>query len=219
MFSTTQEILKSVRSLLNEAQPSFWTDEELIEYINEGMEDFCIRTKCIASYFYKTIEAEDLFDGREVRLPPGFVALAEGGVLYNRRPLPQISVRVLDEWDKGWRERDGEPQYFYLRHDYLGFYPKPSIGAEIGLFGFRLSDALGVVDTPLEGDVRVIPFRRYIRDYALSRAWEKKGDFQKAQLKRAEYEQGVLLAENLLASHKYQGITIIPSSEYRGRPW
>jgi len=219
MFSSTQEILKSVRSLLNEAEPAFYTDEELISFINEGMEDFCMRTKCLTTYFYKTIEEGDLIDGRELALPGGFVALAEGGVTYDGKPLQPISLQLLNEWDRNWRDREGEVTHFYLRGDLLGFYPKPAVGATIGVYGIRLADPLGQSPYPLAGDVRIIPFQRYIRDYALARAWEKKGDFQKAQLKRAEYEQGVYFVENLLNFHRHSITAFVPNSDYVGRRW
>ena len=223
MLDTVEKILKSVRSLLNESIPQFWTNEELVEYINEGMEDFCSRVRCIMSQYTKVIEPGDLLDGRELLLPEDFVALAEGGVLIDGRPLKETSMAFLDTMSPNWRrEGGGEPRYFYLRGDVIGFYPPPKAGSEVTLFGFRRPKNVRDVipeDKVLEGDIRMVPFQRIIRDYALSRAWEKKGDFQKSQLKRMEYEQGVLLAEGILNFHKYQGMMLIPSLDYRGRRW
>ena len=45
---TGQDVITAVRDLLNEAQPAFWTDAQLLKWINDGITDIVGKTWCIA---------------------------------------------------------------------------------------------------------------------------------------------------------------------------
>jgi len=216
MLANVNEILTDVRSLINESTERFWKDDEIIRWINEAAEDFSFKTKCLSSYYYKILTEDDIIDDREIRLNPDFIALDEGGVLYNDKPLTQTSLKHLDEWGKDWRSRTGTPTHFYFRGDYIGFYPKPSIGDKVSYYGIERAPYLDSdIVEPLSGDYRVIALRKCLRDYAVAMCWYKKNEIAKYQEMMARYEMNVFNVQNLLAGHKNQGAKIIPARRRR----
>jgi len=219
MLATLAEIETSVRYLINEATASFWSSAEITTYINEAQEIFATTTKCLSSFYSYTLTSDDIKNDREIRLYSDFVALDEGGVLYNDKPLKPISLKALDEHGgAGWRDVTGSPTHFYKRSDMLGFYPKPSAGGVVKYYGIERATELssGTPTTiPLSNDYRTVAFRRYIRDYAVSLCWAKKSEDAKADKYMAKFEHGLYIANAILSGDKNQGARIIP--EYRAR--
>ncbi len=216
MLATIAEIIISVRYLLNEATASFWSDAEITTYVNEGMEIFATTTKCLSKYYSHTLIAADIKNDREIRLSSDFIALDEGGVLYDDDPLKPISLKALDEHGgSGWRDTTGTPTHFYKRGDRLGFYPKPSAGGVVAYYGIERATELSGVTVPFSDDYRTVAFRRYIRDYAVSLCWAKKSEDVKADKYMAKFEHGLYIANAILQGDRNQGAKIIP--EYRAR--
>ena len=216
MLANVSSIVADVRSLINERTEAFWKDDEIIRWINEAAEDFSFKTKCLSSYYYKELTADDIVNEREIRLNSDFIALDEGGILYNDKPLIQTSLRHLDEWVGDWRNREGTPTHFYFRADYVGFYPKPSVGDKVAYYGIERAPAMGSdIVEPLSGDYRVIALRKCLRDYAVAMCWYKKNEIAKYQEMMARYEMNVFNTQSLLAGNKNQGALIVPS--YRSR--
>lgn len=217
MLATIAEIITSVRYLINEATASFWSDAEITTYVNEAQEIFTTTTKCLSKYYSHTLEATDIKNDREIRLYSDFVALDEGGVLYDDDPLKPISLKALDEYGgSGWRDTTGTPTHFYKRGDMLGFYPKPSTGGVVAYYGIERATELSGSTVPLSGDYRTIAFRRYIRDYAVSLCWAKKNETVKADKYMAKFEHGLYIANAILQGDKNQGAKIIPAYRARG---
>ena len=216
MLATIAEIIISVRYLINEATASFWSDAEIITYVNEAQEIFATTTKCLSKYYSHTLIAADIKNDREIRLSSDFIALDEGGVLYNDNPLKPISLKALDEHGgSGWRDTTGTPTHFYKRSDMLGFYPKPAAGGVVAYYGIERATELSGSTVPFSDDYRTVAFRRYIRDYAVSLCWAKKSEDAKADKYMMKFEQGLYIANAILQGDKNQGAKIIP--EYRAR--
>jgi hypothetical protein len=214
MLANISELIADVRSLINEPSPSFWTDAEIQRWLLEAADDFATRTKCLSSYYTKVLAESDIINGNEIRVNSDFVALDEGGVYYNGKPLIRVSPVMLREWDINWRNATGTPTHFYLRGDMIGFYPKPSAGDTVSYYGIERPTPMSGDIAPLSGDYRVIALRRYIRDYAVAMCWYKKNEMQKYADMMARYEMGVYNTINILTGHKDQGGRIIPSPGY-----
>ncbi len=216
MLATIAEIITDVRSLVNETTASFWTDVEITRWANEGQEIIGTETKCLSKYYKHTLIAADIVNSREIRMYSDFVALDDGGIVYDDKPLEQISLNALNEHAGNWRETTGTPTRFYFRSDMIGFYPIPSAGAVVEYYGIERATELSGSTVPLSGDYRTIAFRRYMRDYAVAQCWYKKNEIDKYQGKMAEFLRGIYNINAILNGNKNQGAMIIPGYRARG---
>jgi len=218
MLATITEIIADVRSLINESSDGFWLDTEITKWVNEAQEIIATETKLLSSYYSRLLEDTDIINGREIRFYADFVALDEGGVLYDDKPLEQISLKALDEHFGNWRNTAGTPTRFYFRGDMMGFFPACAAGGTVKYYGIERATELssGTPTTvPLSGDYRTIAFRRYMRDYAVAMCWYKKNETDKYQGKMNEFRLGIYNINAILNGHKNQGARIIP--EYRAK--
>ncbi|GAG59790.1 unnamed protein product, partial [marine sediment metagenome] len=108
---------------------------------------------------------------------------------------------------------------FYQRGDQLGFAPgRPEVGKVVQYFAVERAtfmDADGIV--PLSSDYRVIAFRRYVRDYAISMCWEAKNEMEKAMIKMASFREGVRKCNNVVYGNKTEPFRMIPSYRRGGQ--
>ena len=87
MLKTIDEIITDVRSLVNETTASFWTDTEITRWANKGQEIIGTETKCLSKYYSHELEDDDIVNDREIRMYSDFVALDDGGIVYDDKPL------------------------------------------------------------------------------------------------------------------------------------
>jgi len=213
MLANVSEIITSVRYLINESTASFWSDAEITIWINEGQEILCNETGLLSSYYTHTLIADDIINDREVRLYSDFIALDEGGIIYNDSQLSPTSLKALDEYGGDWRSLTGTPEKYYLRGDMIGFVPKPSAGDEIAYYGIERATELSGSTTPLSGNYRTVAFRTYIRDYAVGMCWYKKNEMAKYNDMMLRFYNGINRIKNILKQDKDQRARFIP--EYR----
>ncbi len=214
MLANLSEMIASVRRLVNETTASFWADADITEWLNEGQEILSNETGLLSKYYSHTLEAGDINNDREIRLSSDFVYFDEGGVLYNDEPLIPTSLKTLDEWHgSSWRDTTGTPSRYYIRGDYLGFYPKPSAGDTVKYYGVERATTLSGDTTPLSGDYRTVAFRSYIRDYAVGMCWYKKNEMVKYNEMMQRFYNGINRTKNIIRQGKNQQGRFIP--EYR----
>lgn len=216
MLSNKTELITSVRSLVNESSEGFWLDSEILAWLNEGQSELCSETGLLSSYYEKTLEAADIVHDREVRVNPDFVALDEAGVFYNGNPLEYISPHALTAWASTWKDQTGTPRSYYLRGDMLGFVPSPSVGDTVGYYGIERADNMTDTEIPFNNDYRTVPFRVYIRDYAIAQCWYKKNEMQKYTDKMNAFRYGILKVNSILNKHKANVNRVIPDFSPKG---
>ena len=217
MLATVAELITSVRRLINETSASFWTDDEITEWLNEGQEYISAATKVLSKYYDYTIVADDLIDDREIRLPSDFITLDDGAVFYDDESISEITLTELNlYYGSDWRSETGTPVRFYRRADNLGFYPKPSVGDEIRFYGVERAPTLVGSVVPFSGDYRCIPLRRYIRDYAIAQCWYKKRNRDDYRDKMNEVDRGIIYINNVVYGEKNQPRRMIPSERNVG---
>ena len=215
MLATITELEADVRSLINEATASFWTSVEIQRWINEAQEIIATDTKCLSKHYKHTLIAADIVNSREIRMNSDYVAVDDGGIIYNDKPLEQISLNALNEHAGDWRDTTGTPSRFYFRSDMIGFFPPCAVGGIVEYYGIERATELSGETVPLSGDYRTVSFRRYMRDYAIAFCWYKKNEDTKGDKWMARFDRGVYNINAILNGHKNQGARIIP--EYRAR--
>ena len=214
-LATIAELETSVRYQINEATASFWSSAEIISYINEAQEIIATETKCLSKYYSHTLLAADIVNTREVRLYSDFISLDDGGIVYDGKPLDPISLNALNEHFSGWRTTTGPPSRFYLRSDYIGFFPPPTAGKVVEYFGIERATELSGSTVPLSTDYRTVSFRRYMRDYAIAMCWYKKKEDTRGDRFMMRFERGIYQINAILNGNKNQGGMTIPG--YRSR--
>ena len=174
ILADIDEIVADVRSLLDEpstAENKFWVDAEIIRWANEGSEKFTSFTRTLCKKYEYEIDSDDVKNDREIRLSSDFITFDEGGVLYNGKPIDEISVIEADEWFGNWRDKSqSQPRGYYRRGDYIGFIPSLAEGDTVIYYGIERTPDMVASDgvAPLSGDYRMVAFRPYIRNYAMA---------------------------------------------------
>ncbi|HDP36343.1 MAG TPA: hypothetical protein ENN27_00520 [Candidatus Atribacteria bacterium] len=219
MLATIAELITSVRYLVREPTAAYWSDAEITTYINEAQEIIATETKLLSKLYSHTLTADDIKNDREIRLYSDFVALDEGGVLYDDKPLEQTSLKELDEHFSNWRDTTGTPTRFYFRSDMIGFFPKPSAGGVVKYYGIERAPELSGDTVPLSGDYRTVAFRRYMRDYAAGMCWYGKNEYAKGDRWMMGFERGIQNINAILNGHRNQGAKIIPAYVPRGHAY
>lgn len=219
MLASLAELVTSVRYLINETTEGFWTDIFIGLMLNEGQEEFSSATQCLSKFYSYTLTASDIKNDREIRLNSDFIAFDEGGVIYDDKSLIPTTMKELNTWaGADWRDETSEPTHFYQRGDTIGFAPgRPEAGKVVKYYAVERAPTLVDAIVTLSGDYRVIAFRRYIRDYAISRCWEAKNETQKALLKMASFERGVIKCNNVVFGNKSEPFRMIPDYRRGGR--
>ena len=218
MLANIDEIVADVRSLLDEASAAtnkFWIDAEIVRWANEGSEKFTSFTRVLSKLYEYTINADDVANDRELRLSSDFITFDEGGVLYNDISIPEMSLLEADEW-KGstWRNQTSTvPIAYYRRGDSIGFIPSLTAGDVIKYYGIERTPTMVLEDevAPLSGDYRMVAFRPYIRDYAISKCWYKKGEFKLAKEMMKEFRDGIALVNQVVHGERNQVKKMIPA--------
>ena len=218
MLANIDEIVADVRSLLDEASAAtnkFWIDAEIVRWANEGSEKFTSFTRVLSKLYEYTINADDVANDRELRLSSDFITFDEGGVLYNDISIPEMSLLEADEW-KGstWRNQTSTvPIAYYRRGDGIGFIPSLTAGDVIKYYGIERTPTMVLEDevAPLSGDYRMVAFRPYIRDYAISKCWYKKGEFKLAKEMMKEFRDGIALVNQVVHGERNQVKKMIPA--------
>ena len=218
MLATVAELTTDVRSLVNEAVESFWTDVEIHRWLNDGQEYISNATKVLSKYYDYTIIAGDIIDDREIRLPSDFITLDDGAVFYNGNNITETTLIELNRYyGYDWRDSTGSPTRFYRRADNLGFFPKLSAGDTVRFYGIERAPTLVDAVVPFSGDYRCIPLRRYIRDYAIAQCWYKKRNTADYLLKMKEVNEGIIYINNVVYGEKNQPKRMIPDEKNRSQ--
>ncbi len=218
ILADVDAIVVDCRSLLDEASTAtnkFYVDAEIIRWANEGAEKFTSQTRTLSKLYEYTIEAAAIKNDRELRLSSDFITFDEGGVLYEGKPIPELSLKEVDEYkDSTWRDQSAtQPVGYYRRGDMMGFVPSLTVGHTVKYYGIERTPTMVADDAvaPLSGDYRMIAFRPYIRDYAIAQCWYKKGEMKNYKDKMKEFKDGIALVNQVVHGEKNQVKKMIPS--------
>ena len=135
---TAQKLLTNVRGMLNQRNPlnSFWTDEELIEYLNEGVRIYFAEVvKNNEGYFTTTSDLNIVTDTELVTLPTdcyqvkGLYKRVSGGYIL----LPYRNNVTEGYSDQGGTSGNNYLPYYYFRGNSLVLRPIPNFNETAGL--------------------------------------------------------------------------------------
>lgn len=195
-YSTT-EARTQLRSLLNEPTAGFWTDTQLDELIQLGVEDVCIKANC-----FETSEDVTLLEGTVTYSLVASDGIKPVGCFYSdisETPddvvgLQEIHARQIGHLANSPDSTEGPPVYWYWFAESLNIWPPPTAAIAtavdtITVFYSKLSET--ITDLPDE-------FQTLAILWALSKAREKERKVQEAQQVYAMYVNSVLFHREIL---------------------
>lgn len=193
MAFTSTQALTEVRSLLNEASPSFWSDTEINSWISQGCLDWSEK-----SLLYIKEDTIPLVTNqvKYITSTNSYVTSAVKTIHaeYNNKALQRVQFEQM----RGHNARSmveatsAVPTYYYDRYDgatftfYIG--PKPSSTQNGTLVTVLLACSTD--------DIEVIPYeyQQTIFLYAVSRAKIKERQYQEANLVWSQYLNNIMFA-------------------------
>ena len=157
------KVISSVRLSLGDVKAQRWSDDRLVNLVDEAQKDICLHTHMYRNYAYiPLIVSQYKYD-----LPEDFLILHR--VQNGHVKIPLVTRNVLDEKSLSWRDAISDNVVSVLKDSLpmgqLEVYPKPSdnlgyvqtyVGeVEDPVTAFILEDALGVWSDTLVGGTRV----------------------------------------------------------------
>ena len=106
------DFIAAFRSELADTEaPHFWSDEEIVAYLNEAVQEACERAYLIEDRATPVVCAVSLEPGVDTySLHPSVFQIKR--LTFRGRPLDETSVDALDDECPGWEMRSGQPRSF-----------------------------------------------------------------------------------------------------------
>lgn len=138
-----KELIAQAReALADEVEPQLWSDEALVGYFNEAIQEACERALLIQDMTTPAVCRVQVLEGQALyKLHPS-VLRVERATLAGR-PLEETSIESLDETMGNWEVRSGQPRSFVFMqtvgagHPALQLVPIPTAAGEISLRVYR----------------------------------------------------------------------------------
>ncbi|WP_027369197.1 DUF6682 family protein [Desulfocurvibacter africanus] len=177
--SLASDIIRRVRQKLNESSAHFWSDEELLQWINEGCLDIAAKTLCVGASEEIMLAADTL---EYALTSPHLTAIA--AVYDNRKGLMRGDPRQV-----GHVRDVGEPVHWYPWDGFVGVYPvpaggSPAIGRRVRIYLVDMPAQLAAADpipTPAIFDGPLV-------NYVCAEAWFKDDKAGKGSYRLSLYE-------------------------------
>ncbi|WP_404299794.1 DUF6682 family protein [Alicycliphilus denitrificans] len=158
----------------DDAEPLFWSDEEIVSYLNEAVQEACERANLIEdrSMPLALVPGQDTY-----HLHPSVFEIKR--LTFRGRPLSEASVEELDCDAPGWELRSGEPRCFIFEQasgvlpPRVRLVPTPVTAEAAGLTVYR--GALKPLSEDISSAQPEIPVRFHERllDWVMHRAYLK----------------------------------------------
>lgn len=138
-----KELIAQAReALADEVEPQLWSDEALVGYFNEAIQEACERALLIQDMTTPSVCRVEVLAGQALyKLHPS-VLQVERATLAGR-PLEESSIEDLDAIMGNWEVRSGQPRQFVFMqtvgagHPALQLVPIPTAAGEISLRVYR----------------------------------------------------------------------------------
>jgi hypothetical protein len=174
-------IITQVRANINESAAEFWTDDEIIQWINDGIKDIVRKTHC-----YQTTESINLIANQIEYTVTTSAYLIVKAVHYIDSDSKSHALELSSPNLVGREEDVEEPEYYYDWAGKVGVFPAlPAIDGEtITLYLVTLPTDITSSDnipTPHPYDTAIVY-------YVTARAFAKDRQFAKAGAYERKYE-------------------------------
>jgi hypothetical protein len=171
------------RAYVPQAKLQAINDATLVIILNEGCLDVGLKASVLkTSASFNAVSGTQEYDLRTALTR--YLAIDKGGVWYlsgtTYKKLYPKTIEWLDENVQNWRNgAAGEPLYYYLYSDKIGFYPKPSSSVTNGFLMYfvqrptPMANATPATEYPFNGASEIdqyAPYSDCVLDYWIWRA-------------------------------------------------
>ncbi len=174
---TLAELIARFRSEANDqAVPPFCTDEEVTAWLNDAVNEACIRARLIHESSKTSITQIAVTAGQAAyNLHPSLyeidhIAFKRTGET-SRLPITLVSVEDLDAIMLDWRDLEDTPTHAVQTDRGLRLVPKPTAAGTILLEGYRLP--LEPMEAPDDAPEIHQEHHRHLVDWALHKGFSK----------------------------------------------
>ncbi|MDR1076361.1 MAG: hypothetical protein LBL59_08735 [Xanthomonadaceae bacterium] len=168
---------------------TLYKDSELADFLNEAVEEACIRARLLVESTAPDICRIPLRAGvGEYRLHPSVVVIRRAILKDSRaHSLKRTTSAVLDRHRHDWREHSGHPRYLVRDQQarQIDITPVPDMDSELHLTVWRVPTEEEVMELPDDEPVIDAIHHRKLVNWACFRAYSKK-DSEKEDLVRAD---------------------------------
>lgn len=168
-----EEFITRFRDAVHDvAEPYFWTDGEIVAYLNEAVQEACERAKLIEerSMSLALLAGQDTYD-----LHPSVFEVKRLSLL--GRPLNETCVEELDCDAPGWELRTGLPRWFIFEQasgaqpPRVRLAPTPAMAEVAGLTVYRGALKELSADIPTARPEIPSRFHERLMDWVMHRAY------------------------------------------------
>jgi len=154
-ITTAAQIMARAKRQLNEPTGSdegFWSDTDYLNCINEGQEDFVLKTKCLKTYAYFTTDGTNKEYCLSETALDNFMDISEvwfftGTSLYD--PLTSVSRDELSQKESYMRNLTGNPTYFCYEDRVIEFDTIPDADKTVRIYYFNMPTVMAAdTETP-----------------------------------------------------------------------
>lgn len=171
------EFIKRFRTTVQDvADGQFWSDPEIIGYLNEAVQEACERAKLIEDRSTAAVCSISLLAGESTYdLHPSVFEIKR--LTFRGRPLGETSVEALDCESPGWESRVGTPRCFVFEQASgvsparVRLVPAPSAAESIALTVYR--GALAPLSIGIDEPEIAARFHERLLDWMFHRAYLK----------------------------------------------
>lgn len=177
------ELRTAARLRLDDTEQDYlWSDDELNSFINEAVNEACIRARLnIDSTTPDVAEVNVIADTSQYELHDSVFFIERAYLETTKRALSKTSFHELDLMDPAWQDNTGDPTHYIMDVDHfttdgalsnrLTLYPSPVKDEVLRLTTYRLP----LEDMVLDADEPEIPrfHHSYLVDWACFRAYAK----------------------------------------------
>lgn len=152
---TLEQLITAARAALqDEQEPYLWSDEVLVGYLNEGVQEACERAKLIEDATTEAVCRIPVVPGQaSYALHPSVLEVQR--LAFNGRVMTETSIQDLDAHDHAWETRQGAPNRFIYEQPtssakpVIRLVPAPAIDGMLRLTVYRgaLKPLVADVDT------------------------------------------------------------------------
>lgn len=179
-LSVSQIISRVERALGDESNIQI-TEADVIRWINDAQRELALHSNLLQAKAMATAQA----GVAEFALPADVLTLRS--IRFNGQKLKGISAQEAEEHIED-ESFSGTPDRFWVWAQRVTLYPVPESGGELTIFYTR--QPVNVVNT-FDFPELPVQYHNRIVEYALKQAYELDENWQAAQIKGAEWTEGV----------------------------
>ena len=174
------ELLSKTRKVLDDiVEPYRWTDAELVGYLNDVVEEVCVRTRSIVDSSSSLCSVTFAAGATAVTLDPCIYSVRRVRIDGSRDPLDLTDTKVLDDEYPGWDDStiyaSGTPVACIFDYDErrLRLFRTPSEDTVLRLQVWRGPNENELLEVGDDQGEPVLPalMQRELHRYAAAQAW------------------------------------------------